>query len=81
FVFKAVRGYWVENGEIKYPIREVALSGNILEILARIEGATKDLKIKAGYFGGCGKDEQSPLPVGVGGPQLLIDEVTFGGEA
>ena len=81
FVFKAVRGYWVENGEIKYPIREVALSGKILELLARIEGATKDLKIKAGYFGGCGKDEQSPLPTGVGGPQLLIGEVTFGGEA
>ncbi len=81
FVFKATRGYWVENGEIKYPIREVALTGNILALLARIEGATKDLKIKAGYFGGCGKGEQSPLPVGIGGPQLLIDGVTFGGEA
>ncbi|MHA1950337.1 MAG: TldD/PmbA family protein [Candidatus Thorarchaeota archaeon] len=81
FVFKAVRGYWVENGEIQYPIREVALSGNILDLLGKVRGATKNLKLSAGYFGGCGKGEQYPLPTGLGGPQLIIDDVTFGGEA
>ena len=81
FLFKAIRGYWVENGEIQYPIREVALSGNILQLLSHVTGATKDLVITSGYFGGCGKDEQYPLPTGLGGPKLLIDEVTFGGEA
>ncbi|TFG99156.1 MAG: TldD/PmbA family protein [Candidatus Thorarchaeota archaeon] len=81
FLFKAIRGYWVENGEIRYPIREVSLSGNILELLSRVEGGTKNLKLRSGYFGGCGKGGQSPLPVGMGGPKLLIDEVTFGGEA
>ncbi|MHA1136280.1 MAG: TldD/PmbA family protein [Candidatus Thorarchaeota archaeon] len=81
FLFKAIRGYWVENGEIQYPIREVSLSGNILELLSRVEGATKELQLRSGYFGGCGKDGQFPLPTGMGGPKLLIDEVTFGGEA
>ncbi|MHA1963272.1 MAG: TldD/PmbA family protein [Candidatus Thorarchaeota archaeon] len=81
FVFKAIRGYWVENGEIQYPIREVALSGNILDLLSKVEGGTKDLKLFSGYFGGCGKGDQFPLPTGMGGPQLLINEVTFGGEA
>lgn len=81
FVFKAIRGYWIENGKIQYPIREVALSGNILDLLSKVEGGTKNLKLFAGYFGGCGKGEQHPLPVGMGGPQLLISEVTFGGEA
>jgi len=81
FVFKAIRGYWVEKGEIQYPIREVALSGNILELLSKVEGATKDLILRSGYFGGCGKGGQFPLPVGMGGPKLLIDGVTFGGEA
>ncbi len=81
FLFIAVRGYWVEHGEIKYPLREVALSGNILELLTRVEGATRNLRIQAGYFGGCGKGEQSPLPVGLGGPKLVIDSVTFGGKA
>ena len=81
FVFKAIRGYWVENGEIQYPIREVALSGNILDLLSKVEGGTKKLKLFAGYYGGCGKGEQHPLPVGMGGPQLLFSEVRFGGEA
>ena len=81
FLFKAIRGYWVEKGEIQYPIREVSLSGNILELLSRVEGGTKDLKLTSGYFGGCGKGGQFPLPTGMGGPKLLINEVTFGGEA
>ncbi len=81
FLFKADRGYWVENGEIQYPIREVSLSGNILQLLSRVDGATKELKLRSGYFGGCGKDEQFPLPVGMGGPKLVVDSVTFGGEA
>ncbi len=81
FLFKAIRGYWVENGEIKYPIREVSLSGNVLELLGNVEGATRDLQIYSGYFGGCGKGGQAPLPVGLGGPKLVVDGVTFGGKA
>jgi TldD protein len=81
FLFKAIRGYWVEKGEIKYPLREVALSGNILNLLSKVEGATKDLYIRAGYFGGCGKGGQHPLPCGLGGPELVVGEVTFGGKA
>jgi TldD protein len=81
FLFKAIRGYWVEKEEIQYPIREVSLSGNILDLLSKVEGGTKELKISSGYFGGCGKGDQSPLPTGLGGPLLVIDGVTFGGEA
>jgi len=81
FVFKAIRGYWVKNGKIQEPLREVALSGNILELLTKFEGATKELHIQAGYFGGCGKNGQAPLPVGLGSPELVIGEVTFGGKA
>ena len=81
FLFKARSGYWVENGEKKYPLREVSLSGNILDLLGRVEGATKDFKIRGGYFGGCGKSGQYPLPTGLGGPKLVIDSVTFGGKA
>lgn len=81
FLFKAIRGYWVEKGEISGPLREVALSGNILNLLSKVEGATKNLKIYGRYFGGCGKSGQFPLPVGTGGPELVIGEVTFGGKA
>ncbi|MBD3408321.1 MAG: hypothetical protein GF411_19515 [Candidatus Lokiarchaeota archaeon] len=81
FLFKAIRGYWVENGEIQHPLREVALSGNILELLNNVYGATDRLVIKSGYFGGCGKGGQFPLPTGLGGPKLLVKDVTFGGKA
>jgi len=80
FMFKALRGYYVEKGEKKYPLREVTLTGSILDFLKNIEGATKELFVYSSYFGGCGKDEQWPLPVGLGGPHLLISEVQFGGE-
>lgn len=81
FVFKAIRGYWVEKGEIKEPLREVSLSGNILNLLSNVEGATSDLRLFSGYFGGCGKGGQYPLPVGVGGPELIVKDVIFGGQA
>ena len=55
FLFKAVRGYWVENGEPKYPLRDVALTGNILELLKNIDAVCNDLKISTTPFGGCGK--------------------------
>jgi len=80
FMFKARRGYYVEHGKIKRPLREVTLAGSILTFLQNVEGATKELTIQSGYFGGCGKDEQWPLPVGLGGPHLLVREVQFGGE-
>ncbi|MCY3413492.1 MAG: TldD/PmbA family protein [Candidatus Heimdallarchaeota archaeon] len=80
FLFKATRGYFVENGEKKYPIKDVTLTGNILNLLHGIEGATKDFELHSGYFGGCGKGGQFPLPVGLGGPKVLFNKVRFGGE-
>jgi len=80
FLFKAIRGYWIENGEIKYPIKDVTIKGDILSLLMNVEGLTKDLKIQSGYFGGCGKGGQFPLPTGLGSPKILFSEATFGGE-
>ena len=31
-----VSGYWFENGEIAYPVSEVTVAGNLLEIYARL---------------------------------------------
>lgn len=52
FLFKAVRGYWIENGEIKYPLLDVALTGNILEFLKNVDAVCDDLKISSSPFGG-----------------------------
>ncbi|MDH5481414.1 MAG: TldD/PmbA family protein [Candidatus Bathyarchaeota archaeon] len=78
FLFKAVRGYWVEKGEIKYPLRDVALTGNILEFLKNVVAVCNDLEISSTPFGGCGKMEQRAL-VGSGGPHIKVRDVLFGG--
>jgi len=80
FLFKAIRGYWVEKGEKKYPLRDVALTGNILELLKNVEAVCNDLDIHSTPFGGCGKIEQRAL-VGTGGPHMKIKNVQFGGAA
>lgn len=78
FLFKAVRGYWVENGELKYPLQDVALTGNILELLKNVDAVCNDLEISSTPFGGCGKMEQRAF-VGTGGPHIMVKEVLFGG--
>jgi TldD protein len=80
FLFKAVRGYWIENGEPKYPLKDVALTGNILELLKNVNAVCNDLIISATPFGGCGKMNQRAF-VGTGGPHILVKNVLFGGVA
>lgn len=78
FLFKAVRGYWVEDGKPKYPLRDVALTGNILELLKNVDAVCNDLEISTSPFGGCGKMGQRAY-VGTGGPHIRVKEVLFGG--
>jgi TldD protein len=78
FMFKAVRGYWVENGELKYPLRDVALTGNILTLLQNVVAVCNDLEVFSTPFGGCGKMEQRAF-VGTGGPHIMVKDVLFGG--
>ena len=80
FTFAANRAYWVENGEIKYPLKSVVVRGHILDFLKNIIGASKEVIVKTSILGGCGKGGQAPLPVGLGGPYLAVREaiISFG---
>ena len=73
------RGYLIENGEVTKPIKNTALSGNVLELLKNVEGTTKNMIMRGNFFAGCGKGPQYPLPVGMGGPEIIIDKVMSGG--
>jgi TldD protein len=75
FQFNAKRGYLVEEGEIRSLLRDVSLSGHILEILEKVEAVGDDLKFNSGR---CGKSGQL-VPVSDGSPHLLIEEATVGG--
>jgi len=75
FVFKAEGGWRVKNGERVERLREVAITGTILEILHNISAVGRDLEYDPGH---CGKFGQW-VPVTTGSPHILVDRVVFGG--
>lgn len=77
FVFSANEAYLIENGKVTRPVKGATLIGNGPDVLTKVSMVGNDLKLDAG-IGICGKEGQS-LPVGVGQPTLLIDELTVGG--
>jgi len=77
FVFTTSEAYYVENGQIQYPVKGATLIGSGHEVLQKVSMIGSDLKLDPGV-GTCGKGGQS-VPVGVGLPTIRIDELTVGG--
>jgi len=75
FQFNAAESFIIENGEIKDPLRDVSLSGSIMEILNKIDAVGSDFKMGVGF---CGKAGQT-VPVGDGGPHVRVSTATVGG--
>ena len=61
---RGAQGFWIENGEITYPVQEITLAGNVLKMLKGITMVGNDLSFKLGS---------------VASPTLLISEATIGG--
>jgi len=57
-------GYWVENGEIQYPVQEITIAGNLREVFARIVEVGKDV------------DTRGNIRTG----SILIEEMMIAGE-
>jgi len=77
FVFSASEAYLIENGKITRPVKGATLIGNGPDVLRRVSMIGNNLELDSGV-GVCGKEGQS-VPVGVGQPTLLINELTVGG--
>jgi PmbA protein len=43
---KGAAGMWIENGSLSYPVAEVTVAGNLLEMLSAIEGLGNDLVLR-----------------------------------
>ena len=43
---RGAAGLWIENGELAYPVEEVTVAGNLLEMLAAVEGVGNDLVLR-----------------------------------
>jgi len=79
FVFSASEAYLIENGKIGAPVKGATLIGNGPDALTRVRMVGNDMRLDPGV-GTCGKERQS-VPVGVGQPTLLLDNLTVGGTA
>jgi TldD protein len=77
FVFSASEAYLIEDGRVTAPVRGATLIGSGPEVLKHVRMVGNDLALDEG-IGTCGKDGQN-VPVGVGMPTLLVDEMTEGG--
>jgi PmbA protein len=56
-------GYWVENGEIAYPVHEVTIAGNLKDLYQRIAAIGSDQDLRSGIR--CGS--------------VLVEEMTIAG--
>jgi TldD protein len=79
FVFSTSEAYYVEKGRILYPVRGATLIGSGPEVLTKVSMVGSDMSLDSGV-GTCGKDGQS-VPVGVGLPTIMVEELTVGGTA
>ncbi|CAD83369.1 PmbA protein; putative modulatory Zn-dependent protease [Candidatus Blochmanniella floridana] len=43
---RGICGFWVENGEIQYPVNEVAISGNLMEMFSNIVAISNDIETR-----------------------------------
>ena len=78
FVFQVTEGYWVEGGEVQYPVKNATLSGCGPEVLRQLTRIGSDLH----HFdiGTCGKDGQG-VPVSDALPTILCPSLVVGGTA
>lgn len=77
FTFSSAYAFKIENGRITTPLRDVILSGNVFDTLDQVFMIGDDLTLYGG-LGGCGKGDQSPLPVSDGSPHIAIRNVLVG---
>ena len=63
-VSQGANGFWIENGEITYPVQEITMAGNLTKLLKNVTMVGNDLSFKFG---------------GSAAPTLLISEATIGG--
>ncbi|MDO8426295.1 MAG: TldD/PmbA family protein [Deltaproteobacteria bacterium] len=56
-------GFWVEGGRAEYPVRGMAISGNLLDLFSKVDGCASDIR----FIGS------------IGAPSLLINEIEASG--
>lgn len=74
FMFAAKEAWLIKNSSKEKILRDITISGNILDVLAKVECVGKDFGTAPGF---CGKMGQS-VPVSDGGPHIRVSEMKVG---
>ncbi|MCI0503623.1 TldD/PmbA family protein [Candidatus Micrarchaeota archaeon] len=74
FMFKAEEAYEINGGELGKIMRDVTITGNILQTMLDVECVGDDFGTSPGI---CGKGGQS-VPVSDGGPHIRVKNVAIG---
>lgn len=61
---RGAAGFWVENGEIQYPVHEITIAGNLRDMFLNIVAIASDIDRRGNFITG----------------SMLIDEMTIAGE-
>jgi PmbA protein len=61
---RGAAGYWIENGEIAYPVDEFTIAGNLRDMLKNIVGMADDVDLRGN----------------IRAPSLLLQPMTVAGE-
>ena len=61
---RGAAGYWVEGGEIAYPVEEITIAGNLKEMFKRIVAIGSDVVVRSGRSAG----------------SILVENMTIAGE-
>lgn len=61
---RGAAGFWVENGELQYPVAEVTIAGNLKQMLRTIASIGDDVDVRGGIRTG----------------SILLEEMTIAGE-
>ena len=61
---RGANGMWIENGELAFPVQEVTVAGNMLDMLKNVDGIGNDLEFRGS----------------TGAPTLRFAEMTVAGE-
>jgi PmbA protein len=43
---RGAAGFWVENGEIQFPVQEVTIAGNLRDMFSQIVAVGSDLELR-----------------------------------
>ena len=62
----------IRNGALAEPVKVAVITGNVFETLGDIDGISTEVERDFQIWGGCGKAEQWPLPVSLGGPHIRV---------